>query len=136
MKLKFDSTLDYQQEAIAAVRDVFKGQMAKQSLFTVATIENEQLAFGFGDAPQQMSLGQGIGNRLELDEEDLLKNIREVQLRHGLSQSEELGRELNLDIEMETGTGETYVYLRTLLELNKASRSLSSSCPAPPSRRA
>ena len=120
MKLKFDSTLDYQQEAIAAVRDVFKGQTAKQSLFTVATIENEQLALGFGDAPQQMSLGQGIGNRLELDEEDLLKNIREVQLRHGLPQSEELRRELNLDIEMETGTGKTYVYLRTLLELNKA----------------
>ena len=120
MKLKFDSTLDYQQEAIAAVRDVFKGQTAKQSLFTVATIENEQLALGFGNAPQQMSLGQGIGNRLELDEEDLLKNIREVQLRHWLSQSEALGREMNLDIEMETGTGKTYVYLRTLLELNKA----------------
>ena len=50
----------------------------------------------------------------------MLKNIREVQLRHGLPQSSVLGNELHLDIEMETGTGKTYVYLRTLLELNKA----------------
>ena len=40
MKLKFDSTLDYQQEAIAAARDVFQGQTPKQSLFTVAAIAN------------------------------------------------------------------------------------------------
>ena len=57
MKLKFDSTLDYQQEAIAAVRDVFQGQTAKQSLFTVAAITNEQMALGFGDASQQLTLG-------------------------------------------------------------------------------
>lgn len=121
MKLKFDSTLDYQQEAIAAVRDVFQGQTPKQSLFTVAAIANEQMALGFGDESQQLTLGQGIGNRLMLDEEDLLNNIRAVQLRHGLIQSNSLpNHKLNLDIEMETGTGKTYVYLRTLLELNKA----------------
>ena len=120
LKLKFDSALDYQKEAIAAVRDVFKGQTAKQSLFTVAAIAHEQISLGFGDKNQQMTLGQGIGNRLELDSEDLLKNIREVELRHGLPQSTSLGSEINLDVEMETGTGKTYVYLRTLLELNKA----------------
>jgi len=120
MKLKFDSTLDYQQEAIAAVRDVFKGQTAKQSLFTVAAIANEQMSLRFGCETQQLTLGQGIGNRLELDDEDLLKNIRDVELRHGLPQSVSLGGELNLDIEMETGTGKTYVYLRTILELNKS----------------
>ena len=119
MKLKFDSTLDYQQEAIAAVCDVFRGQMPKQSLFTVATMVNEQISLGFDNGVEQLSLGQGIGNRLTLDREDLLDNIREVQLRHGLSQSTALGNDLNLDIEMETGTGKTYVYLRTLLELNK-----------------
>lgn len=121
MKLKFDSTLDYQQEAIAAVRDVFQGQTPKQSLFTVAAIANEQMALGFGSESQQLTLGQGIGNRLMLDEEDLLNNIRAVQLRNGLPQSDSLpNHKLNLDIEMETGTGKTYVYLRTLLELNKA----------------
>ena len=122
MKLKFDAALDYQQEAIAAVRDVFQGQMPKQSLFTVAALTNEQLTLGFGNESQQLTLAQeGIGNRLMLDEEDLLNNIRAVQLRHGLPQSKSLpNHKLNLDIEMETGTGKTYVYLRTLLELNKA----------------
>lgn len=121
MKLKFDAALDYQQEAIVAVRDAFQGQTPKQSLFTVAAITNEQMALGFGSEGQQLTLGQGIGNRLMLDEEDLLNNIRAVQLRHGLPQSSSLpNHKLNLDIEMETGTGKTYVYLRTLLELNKA----------------
>jgi len=109
------------RQAIAAVRDVFQGQTPKQSLFTVAAIANEQMALGFGSESQQLTLGQGIGNRLMLDEEDLLNNIRAVQLRHGLPQSNSLpNHKLNLDIEMETGTGKTYVYLRTLLELNKA----------------
>lgn len=121
MKLKFDAALDYQQEAIAAVRDVFQGQTPKQSLFTVAAITNAQMALGVGSESQQLTLGQGIGNRLMLDEEDLLNNIRAVQLRHGLPQSNSLpNHKLNLDIEMETGTGKTYVYLRTLLELNQA----------------
>jgi len=120
MKLKFDSTLDYQQEAIAAVRDVFKGQTVKPSLFTVTAVDEQLSLLDEFSAPQQLALGQGIGNRLGLDQEDLLKNIREVQLRHGLPQSDTLESELNLDIEMETGTGKTYVYLRTLLELNKA----------------
>lgn len=120
MKLKFDAGLDYQQEAIAAVRDVFQGQMPKQSLFSVAAINQEQMSLNFAHSPQQLSLVQGIGNRLTIDREDLLKNIRSVQLRHGLPQSVTLGNELNLDIEMETGTGKTYVYLRTLLELNEA----------------
>lgn len=120
MKLKFDSTLDYQQEAVAAVRDVFLGQTPKQALFTVATLPNEQMDLGLDFGSQQLTLGQGIGNCLMLDQEDLLNNIRAVQLRNGLPQSSSLGNDLNLDIEMETGTGKTYVYLRTLLELNKA----------------
>lgn len=110
MKLKFDSNLGYQREAISAVVDVFCGQKVKQTLFTVSFALQSSLAF---------DSGHGVGNRLNLDKEELLKNIREVQLRNGLPQSIALKGELNLDIEMETGTGKTYVYLRTLLELNK-----------------
>ena len=110
MKLKFDSNLGYQREAISAVVDVFRGQKVKQTLFTVSFALQSSLAFDGG---------HGVGNRLNLDKEELLKNIREVQLRNGLLQSTALKSELNLDIEMETGTGKTYVYLRTLLELNK-----------------
>ena len=82
MKLKFDAALDYQQEAIAAVRDVFQGQTPKQALFTVAAIANEQMALGFGDDSEQLTLGQGIGNRLMLDEEDLLKERIQQILAH------------------------------------------------------
>ena len=115
MKLQFNPSLAYQQEAVAAVCDVFQGQTAKPTLFSVADSTEEQFASGqnlFG--PQQ-----GIGNRLLVDTEDILKNVRAVQARHALPQSEHLGQELHFDIEMETGTGKTYVYLRTLLELNK-----------------
>ena len=109
MKLKFDSSLDYQQEAVIAVADVFRGQTAKQSLFTVGSSNQVRLAFD----------QKGIGNFLNVLPEDILTNIREIQLRNGLKQSTSLGKKLNLDMEMETGTGKTYVYLRTILELNK-----------------
>ena len=58
MKLKFDSTLDYQQEAIAAVVDVFRGQKVKQTLFTISVALQSPLAF---DGVQ------GVGNKLNLD---------------------------------------------------------------------
>ena len=62
----------------------------------------------------------GIGNRLELDEEEILKNLQGVQLRNGLPQTKYLkAGEYDFDIEMETGTGKTYVYLRTIFELHK-----------------
>lgn len=118
MKLKFSSDLQYQQEAVAAVCDVFDGQMTKASNFTVTN----QSAIG-----QDLFAAQGIANGSYLDEDDILENIRKVQLRHGLPQSKTLAAQslgrgewmFPLDIEMETGTGKTYVYLRTILELNK-----------------
>ena len=116
MKLQFDPSLAYQQEAIAAVCDVFQGQTTKPALFTVAENLEEQ----FSKGQDLYGAHQGVGNRLRVDDEDLLKNVRTVQARHGLPQSEHLDKKaLHFDIEMETGTGKTYVYLRTLLELNK-----------------
>jgi len=112
MKLKFEASLPYQQEAIAAVCDVFRGQSRKKPLFSV-TEETDSLPFARDDEvlPQE-------GNHLEISEEQVLKNIRDIQLRNGLPQSKSLSG-LNLDIEMETGTGKTYVYLRTILELHQ-----------------
>lgn len=117
MKLKFDASLDYQQEAVDAVCEVFRGSKARPSLFTVAPafVEQDELDF----ERNRPAIGKGIGNHLSLTQEEILANIRAVQLRHALPQSANLGSALNLDIEMETGTGKTYVYLRTLLELNK-----------------
>ena len=76
-----------------------------------------------GTAPQQLTLGMaesdlGIGNRLTLLDDELLKNLNDIQLRNGLPPSGSLASG-DFTVEMETGTGKTYVYLRTIFELNK-----------------
>lgn len=115
MKLKFNSNLDYQKEAISSIVDIFKGQTPVQSNFTVSAMTDKVGTEG------KLITDLGIGNKLELDEEDILKNVREIQLKNGLkpSASEDLGRKhFKFTVEMETGTGKTYVYLRTIFELN------------------
>lgn len=109
MKLQFDSELEYQHNAINSVIDLFVGQTPRQANFTVlsrlsnmGTIDNDL----------------GIGNFLELTTEELNQNLKKVQMRNGLPLTELL-EPYELDIEMETGTGKTYVYLRTIFELNK-----------------
>jgi len=109
VKLKFDPNLEYQDEAISAIVDLFEGQNSMQSYFTVPGVQ-----VGLYDA------GQGIGNRLEISNDDILENLKKVQLQNFLAPSETLSpNNLNFDIEMETGTGKTYVYLKTVFELNK-----------------
>lgn len=108
MKLKFNSELAYQRQAIDSVVDIFKGQTVKQSNFTVS----------FGEDAGMIQTEKGIGNFLELTEEEILKNVQEIQIRNGLPRSERLDG-MNFTVEMETGTGKTYVYLRTIYELNR-----------------
>ncbi|MDD2336628.1 MAG: DEAD/DEAH box helicase family protein [Geobacteraceae bacterium] len=60
----------------------------------------------------------GIGNRLTLLDDELLQNLHDIQLRNGLPPSGSLTSG-DFTVEMETGTGKTYVYLRTIFELNK-----------------
>lgn len=108
MKLKFQSDLPYQRQAIDSVVDIFKGQTVKQSEFTVS----------YGEDAGMIQTGLGIGNFLELNENEILKNVQEIQARNGLPRSEYLDG-MNFTVEMETGTGKTYVYLRTIYELNK-----------------
>ena len=112
MKLQFNPNLVYQQHAYTSVKDLFLGQTPKQSNFTVSYMLGQ---IGLQDTQN------GIGNRLELDEEDILRNLQVVQLRNGLPQTKKLIRgQYDFDVEMETGTGKTYVYLRSIYELNKA----------------
>lgn len=115
MKLHFESDLDYQQEAIEAVVDIFRGQETMQTEFTVTMNPKSE----FFDQ-EHMQTDLGIGNRLELLDDEILKNVRDIQLRNGLHLSEELKKDdYNFTVEMETGTGKTYVYVRTMLELNR-----------------
>ncbi|OPJ62564.1 type III restriction-modification system endonuclease [Clostridium oryzae] len=115
MKLKFNKNLDYQKESVASIADIFKGQTPTQSNFTVSAMSDKAGTEG------KLITDLGIGNKLELDEDDILKNIREIQFKNGLklSAQQDLKKgNYRFTIEMETGTGKTYVYLRTIFELN------------------
>lgn len=108
MKLKFQSDLPHQRKAIDSVVNIFKGQAVKQSNFTVS----------YGEDAGMIQTDLGIGNRLDLTQNEILKNVQEIQDHNGLALSESL-QGMNFTVEMETGTGKTYVYLRTIYELNK-----------------
>lgn len=114
MKFKFDANQDFQLHAIESVAGIFKGQPRWE---VELTFEG-----GFASVP----------NRLDLDDAQLLANLQAVQQERGLLVSEalhcieetiqtvngeECARFYNFSVEMETGTGKTYVYLRTALEL-------------------
>ncbi len=113
MKIKFSDDLDFQRDAINAVADIFEGQDTLQTNFTVTTIKKGLQSDMFANQSEL-----GIGNKLDLLDDELLENIRKIQLKHGLKQTEKLDSR-DFTIEMETGTGKTYVYLRTIFELNK-----------------
>jgi len=113
MKLHFEPNLDYQLQAIEAVCDLFHGQEVCRTDFTVMMkLPNQQLTLGMAETDL------GVGNRLTLLDDQLLQNVRDVQLRGGLAPSSVLASG-DFTVEMETGTGKTYVYLRTIFELNK-----------------
>ncbi|MCB9609883.1 MAG: DEAD/DEAH box helicase family protein [Polyangiaceae bacterium] len=113
MKLQFEPNLDYQLAAVEAVCDLFRGQEMCRTEFTVTLMPEEATLFDQGRASDL-----GLGNRLSLLDDEILKNLNDVQLRGGLAQSGTLASG-DFTVEMETGTGKTYVYLRTILELNK-----------------
>ena len=108
MKLHFEDNLDYQIAAIETVADLFRGQEINRTEFTVS----------FSKQMNYLESTLGIGNRLQLLDEELLKNLKSIQLGNGLRPSDSLASG-DFTVEMETGTGKTYVYLRTIFELNK-----------------
>ena len=113
MKLHFEPNLDYQLQAIEAVCDLFRGQEVCRTEFTVTMkLPDQQLTLGVAETDL------GVGNRLTLLDDQLLQNLRDVQMRGGLAPSSVLVSG-DFTVEMETGTGKTYVYLRTIFELNK-----------------
>ena len=113
MKLKFDANLPYQEDAVASVTRLFSGQVNAPSYFTISAYNGQ---IGLGESPT----GIGIGNRLSIADEEITQNLRQIQLENGLPQrTQQLSGNYDFDIEMETGTGKTYVYTKTILELNK-----------------
>ena len=113
LKLRFEPDLDFQLQAVDAVCDLFRGQEICRTEFTVTRDRldpQQRLAFAQDDL--------GVGNRLTLLDDEILANLKAIQLRNGLPPSESLDSG-DFTVELETGTGKIYVYLRTIFELNK-----------------
>lgn len=108
MKLKFDPNLQFQIDAINAMVDVFDGQPLSEG----------DLEIGFKRQDWIFQTELGVGNNLVLDKETILRNVQLIQERNGIEKTQFL-QGMHFSIEMETGTGKTYVYLRTIFELNK-----------------
>jgi len=122
VKIRFDSNQAYQLDAINAVADAFDGQPLAAGAFEVRLELSDQMA-GWTEL--------GIGNRMALDDGAMLANLHGVQARNEISPSAALetlpstdlsgqpAAFYNFSVEMETGTGKTYVYLRTIFELHQ-----------------
>ena len=124
MNLHFDPNLDYQMQAIESLCDLFRGQEVCRTEITVTmkapSLSSDQFSV---TQPEQLTLGMaesdlGVGNRLTLLDDELRQNLVDVQFREGMPPSETFTSG-DFTVEMETGTGKTYVYLRTIFELNK-----------------
>ena len=115
MKLKFKNQ-DFQTDAVNAVVDLFAGQEKTRSTFSV--VEEKQLS---------LMNDLGIGNALYIDEKAISDNMHAVQKQNKLPMTELHAAEGDVGaasrcqfcIEMETGTGKTYVYTKTIFELNR-----------------
>jgi len=118
LKLKFKHQ-PFQLDAVSSVVDCFTGQPNARAVFTLNTgRRNEPEQIDVDSYLQLTAEGIGFKNRqIELAERDVLANIRNVQRRNGLKQSEKLEGRYNLTVEMETGTGKTYTYIKTMFEL-------------------
>ena len=111
MKLKFKDQ-DFQTAAVEAVAGLFAGQERSRATFSV---------MDEGQLPDQTSFGPaelGVGNVLRLTDDALTANMRAVQKRNLLPMTDSAASR-QFCVEMETGTGKTYVYTKTIFELNR-----------------
>lgn len=135
MKLQFDKNQSYQLDAIQSIVDLFEGQDLNKSDFEYSFFDSGKGSIQFTEA--------GVGNNLALTEDELLANLVKVQTNNqlrpdevstaieklfynedaevkGIVEGKTVVTEFpNYSVEMETGTGKTYVYLRSIYELNK-----------------
>ena len=116
MKFKF-KIQQYQTDAVQNTVDVFKGQPSHQTAVYRRDLgKREQMQMAFEDE-------KGYSNHpIELNSKEILDNIKTIQNMYDITPSTSLAKgvsPVNLDIEMETGTGKTYVYIKTMFELNK-----------------
>jgi type III restriction enzyme len=128
VKIQFDANQQFQLDAVAAVVDLFEGQLKRAQEFTILNLGSEVGLFA-GQSRTEL----GVGNALFIDNETLGRNTRSIQLRNDIEipdpdaaldswevydgPTDRLRECPHFSVEMETGTGKTYVYLRTIHEL-------------------
>ena len=122
MKIQFDAQQQYQLDAVAAVVDIFDGQPLQQPEYSVVYQQGDSGLFA-----GQVQTEVGVGNQLLLSDDLLRRNTRTIQERNEIDvaavdaelEAWTLAGRLcpHFSVEMETGTGKTYVYLRTIYEL-------------------
>ena len=126
MKLKF-KIQQYQTDAVESTVDIFNGQ-PNQGLLDYKMDQGKVYVIDNGKRIEQKGIsfsGYDTGYKngeIVLSEDELLKNIHQIQTQNNIHLSNEVIKRLGacqLDIEMETGTGKTYVYVKTMFELNK-----------------
>ena len=131
--MKFNFKIqDYQTEAVEAVVNVFNGQSYSDKLSYIRDVgkqkNNQQITLISTDENNSIDVydpmdDTGYKNEIvELSDEQLLNNIHKIQSENNIKLQNKLNHDLgrcSLDIEMETGTGKTYVYIKTMFELNK-----------------
>lgn len=103
MKLQYEH-LDYQNDAINSIVDLFKGEIYHAQDDFILSQENNEMV---------------MANHLTLSWESICQNLHAIQEKNQLTKSDISNANYHFTVEMETGTGKTYVYLRTILELNK-----------------
>lgn len=109
MKIQFDE-LQYQTDAIHAVLSVFEGQQIRKSEFTIMDQDAQGKLFG----------EKGIGNKIDVSVSKLLQNVQQIQIKQGIPIAQTIPSPFpQFNIEMETGTGKTFVYLKSILEMNR-----------------
>ncbi|MCF8002470.1 MAG: DEAD/DEAH box helicase family protein [Halanaerobiales bacterium] len=109
MKFKFNPNIDYQNQAIDSVIQLFDGNRTEES----------NIAYDRYLEEGKLINVRAVPNKLNLSDDELLDNLKKVQNENEIEQDIEKIENMDFTIEMETGTGKTYVYFRTILELHK-----------------
>lgn len=123
MKFKF-TIQPYQTEAVESVVKVFGGQPKHEHFTYRRDVGKDVEDLKYDDILFDDSVYTGFANaKIELSETQILKNIHEIQKMNNIKLSDSMSSNglgvCSLDVEMETGTGKTYVYIKTMFELNK-----------------